>query len=66
MSVEVAREVLGVGDRGEVSLFTFQDNKIVGGAVTHVLRYQVRMGAFTMHETSSKAAAERTARALVR
>jgi hypothetical protein len=64
MSTETKREVVGLGERGEVVIIEFQDN-VVEGSVGHAKRYQVRMGAFTMHETESRADAARSAKALV-
>lgn len=64
MSTESAREVIGNGDRGEVCIITKQVNN-PGGQGTHT-EYIVRMGAFTVHETASKANAVSTARALCR
>ena len=65
MSTEVGREVVGVGERGEVVVIHFEDN-VVDGDVKHTDRYVVRMGAFTMQETESKRDAESTAKALAR
>ena len=64
MSKEVSRQVVGLGERGDVVIIEFEDN-VVDGSVQHAKRYQVRMGAFTMHETKRKADADRAARALV-
>ena len=64
MSKEISRKVFGIGQRGEVVLISIEDN-VVDGDVKHSKRYQVRMGAFTMLETVSKADAERSAKALV-
>lgn len=64
MSTEISRKVIGEGQRGEIVVIEFQDNVVDGGSVTHKSRYQIRMGAFTMHETEKKSEAETMAKAL--
>lgn len=52
------REVIGIGERGEVVLITKPDERNGDNFV-------VRMGAFTIHDSKDKKAAQAIAKALV-
>ena len=52
------REVIGIGERGEVALITKPDARNGDNFV-------VRMGAFTIHDGKDKKAAQAIAKALV-